>query len=230
MGILQARILDWVASSPGDLPNLGIEPRSPALQVDSLPTQPPGKPLCDYRSQQFAKSFRGGWITVPNVPLTTQRGGAMKIPPPFPGSQSKTMMLHAALPVVIRTGVGFESGSFPVCPWLPWFLKPLLHWVAHSIVQGVPYYRGHPDCWGRKPPFIYIMSPGPFNNRAGDKGHGHGWYSILVTEEAGCECDLVSTSPWVTPKPRTCWAQVRGCLICFLNTAAEERGVILWWA
>ena len=25
--------------SPGDLPNLGIEPRSPALQADSLPTE-----------------------------------------------------------------------------------------------------------------------------------------------------------------------------------------------
>ena len=30
--------------SPGDLPNSGIKPRSPTLQVDSLPTEPPGKP------------------------------------------------------------------------------------------------------------------------------------------------------------------------------------------
>ena len=33
-GILQARILEWVASS-----NPGIEPRSPTLQADSLPTE-----------------------------------------------------------------------------------------------------------------------------------------------------------------------------------------------
>ena len=37
-GILQARILEWVAfTSPGDLPNPRIEPGSPALQADSLP-------------------------------------------------------------------------------------------------------------------------------------------------------------------------------------------------
>ena len=30
--------------SPGDLPNTGIEPRSPTLQADSLPAEPPGKP------------------------------------------------------------------------------------------------------------------------------------------------------------------------------------------
>ena len=30
--------------SPGDLPDPGIEPRSPALQVDSLPAEPQGKP------------------------------------------------------------------------------------------------------------------------------------------------------------------------------------------
>ena len=30
--------------SPGDLPNPEIEPRSPALQVDSLPTELSGKP------------------------------------------------------------------------------------------------------------------------------------------------------------------------------------------
>ena len=29
--------------SPGDLPNPGIEPMSPALQVDPLPSGPPGK-------------------------------------------------------------------------------------------------------------------------------------------------------------------------------------------
>ena len=28
---------------PGDLPNPGIKPRSPTLQADSLPTEPPGK-------------------------------------------------------------------------------------------------------------------------------------------------------------------------------------------
>ena len=30
--------------SPGDLPNPGIKPRSPALQTDSLPAEPQGKP------------------------------------------------------------------------------------------------------------------------------------------------------------------------------------------
>ena len=30
---------------PGDLPNPWIEPRSPALQADSLPSEPPGKSL-----------------------------------------------------------------------------------------------------------------------------------------------------------------------------------------
>ena len=30
--------------SPGDLPDPGIKPGSPALQVDSLPSEPPGKP------------------------------------------------------------------------------------------------------------------------------------------------------------------------------------------
>ena len=30
--------------SPGDLPNPGIKPRSPAVQTDSLPAETPGKP------------------------------------------------------------------------------------------------------------------------------------------------------------------------------------------
>ena len=31
--------------SPGDLPSPGIKPWSPALQVDSLPAEPQGKPV-----------------------------------------------------------------------------------------------------------------------------------------------------------------------------------------
>ena len=30
---------------PGDLPDPGIEPESPALQADALPSEPPGKPV-----------------------------------------------------------------------------------------------------------------------------------------------------------------------------------------
>ena len=44
-GILQARILEWVAfPSPGDLPNPGIKPRSHTLQANSLPAEPQRKP------------------------------------------------------------------------------------------------------------------------------------------------------------------------------------------
>ena len=32
--------------SPGDLPDLWMEPSSPALHADSLPSEPPGKPHC----------------------------------------------------------------------------------------------------------------------------------------------------------------------------------------
>ena len=45
MGILQARILEWVAMHFFRvLPSPGIEPRSPALQAASLPFEPLGKP------------------------------------------------------------------------------------------------------------------------------------------------------------------------------------------
>ena len=43
MEILQARILEWVAIPY--LSDPGIEPRSPTLQADSLPPEPPGKPI-----------------------------------------------------------------------------------------------------------------------------------------------------------------------------------------
>ena len=44
-GILQARILEWVAFSLSRAsPNPGSKPRSPTLQADSLPAELQGKP------------------------------------------------------------------------------------------------------------------------------------------------------------------------------------------
>ena len=40
-GVPQARIPEWIAIfSPRDLPDPGIEPRSPSLRADSLPSEP----------------------------------------------------------------------------------------------------------------------------------------------------------------------------------------------
>ena len=41
--------------SPGGLPNPGIEPRSPALQADALPSEPPGKPMA--RKMSFSQNI-----------------------------------------------------------------------------------------------------------------------------------------------------------------------------
>ena len=46
VGLLQAKILEWFGRSPpGDLPSSGIKPRSPELQGDSLPSEPPGNTI-----------------------------------------------------------------------------------------------------------------------------------------------------------------------------------------
>jgi hypothetical protein len=45
-GILQARILEWVAYPfSKDLSDPEIEPESPALEADSLPVELTGKPI-----------------------------------------------------------------------------------------------------------------------------------------------------------------------------------------
>ena len=58
-GIFQTRILEWVAFPfSGDLSNTGIEPRSPALWTDSLPTELPGKPTVKERQPIIMKGLK----------------------------------------------------------------------------------------------------------------------------------------------------------------------------
>ena len=48
----------WWATVHVDLPNPGIETRSPAVQADSLLIKPPGKPIVNYGSLQIVCSSR----------------------------------------------------------------------------------------------------------------------------------------------------------------------------
>ena len=67
--ILQARILEWdPCPPPGDLPNPGNELRSPSLQMDSLLSEPPGKPISSLIRDQthvpcIARRILNHWTT-----------------------------------------------------------------------------------------------------------------------------------------------------------------------
>ena len=75
-GILQARILEWVAiPSAGDLPDPGIKPGSPTLQADPLTSAPPGKPLnTRIQESEDLKDFKGG----AEARLKEERGGGRR--------------------------------------------------------------------------------------------------------------------------------------------------------
>ena len=65
--------------SPGDLPDPGIEPRSPMLQADSLPFEPPGKPQIQSPGE-WAEPYCGYlekcyWGREPKSPLWIHRLG-----------------------------------------------------------------------------------------------------------------------------------------------------------
>ena len=61
MGFFQARIMEWLPfPSSADLPDPGIEcslPVSPALQADSLPAEPSGKPIGTPKLQLFTEQL-----------------------------------------------------------------------------------------------------------------------------------------------------------------------------
>ena len=84
MGILQERILEWVAIPfSRDLPNPGIEPRSLALLVDSLPSEPSGKPkstILQYKIKIKLKNTRSLFLFSDSKESTCNAGDWVSIP------------------------------------------------------------------------------------------------------------------------------------------------------
>ena len=87
-GTPQVRIQEWVAiPSPVDLPDAGIKPRSPALQADSLPSEPPelpNQPITGSFLAREPKKGLQGWgktfLPLPYNPLGQQVLGKIKRP------------------------------------------------------------------------------------------------------------------------------------------------------
>ena len=86
--------------SAGDLPNPGIEPRSPTLQADSLPSEPPGMSLGSYWASVimwlsitfYPFSFFAWWVGIYHC-----KRGAMSV---FNGSfvmQRRALAFHQIL-------------------------------------------------------------------------------------------------------------------------------------
>ena len=93
-------------SSPGDLPNPGIESGSPALQTDALPSEPLGKPLCAYLTYMQSTSWE------------TLGGKKHKLKSRLPGEISITSDILVAqtvkrLPAMWETQVWFLGREDP---------------------------------------------------------------------------------------------------------------------
>ena len=68
--------------STRDLPNPGTEPRSPALQADSLPSELPGKHR--YQTRVFHVSCISRWVFITSTPWETHSNPAYCLPNSIP--------------------------------------------------------------------------------------------------------------------------------------------------
>ena len=103
-------------SSPGDLPDPGIEPRSPALRVGVLPSKPAGK------SNKHSKTIKGGGWALPKSNISHSR------------SQKTSMTTHA------------QKGSLEVKgEWCQQMLYPQA-FAIESILERCACTHGKKQC------------------------------------------------------------------------------------
>ena len=123
-GLQPARLLcPW--TSPGkntgvgchsllqDLPDPGIEPRSPALQADCLPLEPPGK---------LIPSYFLSWRQLPSVSV------CLPLPPAFP----------APPPLSLRVALCSLSGcSLKRCLYVLFHCSPVWWWEEGEVYMFI---------------------------------------------------------------------------------------------
>ena len=74
---------------PGDLHSPGIEPRSPSLQADSIPSEPPGKPM---NTGVYSLCLLPGNLPDPGITLRSPALQADSLPGKLPGKPSEGLL------------------------------------------------------------------------------------------------------------------------------------------
>ena len=113
--------------SPGDLPNPGIKSRSPTLQADSLPAEPPGKPWSESHSV-VSDSLRPHGLCIP-----------------WNSSGQDTGVGGLCLP----QGIFPTQGSNPGLPHCKQILYRLSHKGSPGILEWVAYPFSSRSSWPR---------------------------------------------------------------------------------
>ena len=128
-------------SSPGDLPNPGIELGSPALQADSLPFESPGKPSYLLLCNQFSSVQSLSYVRLFATPWTAARQASLSIMNSL--SLLKLMSIESVIP----------SNHLILC-------HPLL--LLPSIFPSIRVFSNEsalrirwPKCWS----FSFSISP-----------------------------------------------------------------------
>ena len=110
----------WPFPSPGDLPNPGIEPRSPTLQADSLPAELPGNPV---QSLSRVRLFATSWTAARQASLS------------FTISRSllRLMSIESVMP---------SNHLILCCPLLSWNYQANQSLKLISSVLGLFFFNG----------------------------------------------------------------------------------------
>ena len=104
--------------SPGDLPNPGIEPKFPAFQANSLPSEPPGNPTFTGRRHTGTETgrlwFRLGKASVSFLDSVQVRGAIRQKEITAPSSPHYCLQfwVSAAFPVIGEKQVKFHRNQF----------------------------------------------------------------------------------------------------------------------
>ena len=130
--ILQARILEWVAISfSRGSSDPGIKLRSPALQADSLPSEPPGKP-----KKLYSASFKWGESFHLNKEYTSFAEVAKiyhsKNKSSVPEIVKKEKEIHASFTVTPQAAKVTERGKCPIKMEKSFNLYKKIFWERES--------------------------------------------------------------------------------------------------
>ena len=125
-------------NSPGDLPNPGIEPRSPALQANSLLSKPPGKLLLYYNSPIINLLIC--------LKLEAIGGRPLKKDPLQQRNRALIIILSGLCLPSTSTECLIPSLKVSYSFWLHWFNKSFV-WNDTTISDAEKVGDGRGDIW-----------------------------------------------------------------------------------